>query len=652
MYFNMDIKLKTRAGFQNSVLHNHRKEKEPKDNIDYSRTKDNYYIIGSNDENYILSSHIEETEKSRLQKTGKIKAIRKDANVAISFVFSASPEHFFDFERSKMTREKWEALDISNGEKDKAKIAEVWKTLKKEKVKEFEEIIIQHLKEVHKENIINLQCHLDEKGVHFHGLVSCRVDTPKGKKLSAKEYYTRTTLAEWNKDIRARMKKIGLEAKKEEPMPPIPTNEHHTEQAPEIPKGTQRPKVQKPNKILGLHYPNDEVEKAFETYEQRERALKKDNATLLKMVYENNNYRVNYKNLQKQNKELSRENKRMKNKIYNMTEQEKEDLRSIPCSEVLEALGYRGTPEGTTTRYKAEGLNLVVTEASNKFFDNKTMMGGYGAIDLLINQFRYSFKEAIDFLSGKFSAVEIAKVASRAKPEDVAKVLEEAVEEFQKLPDVGKEYNFERVKDYLTVERKISPKIVDHLVKNNLLYADRKNNCVFTNEQRTFAFLRGTVKGKKFVANKGKLDFIKYNFQKEQSKENVFLFESAIDALSFFTLTKKQGSYIVLNGSGMINKINDLKLQDYNNVYCCFDKDEQGNKFDVKIKEALPTSNVVILKPNLKDFNEDLTNGNATTFEQYTATGDLANSEAIARKTSKIARNPTDRDKQVGFKIR
>ena len=39
MYFNMDVKLRNRTEFQNSVLHNHRKEKEPKENIDYERTK-------------------------------------------------------------------------------------------------------------------------------------------------------------------------------------------------------------------------------------------------------------------------------------------------------------------------------------------------------------------------------------------------------------------------------------------------------------------------------------------------------------------------------------------------------------------------------------------------------------------------------------
>ena len=37
-------------------------------------------------------------------------------------------------------------MDISNSEKDKRKIAEVWKTLNEEKVKEFEKIVLEHMK--------------------------------------------------------------------------------------------------------------------------------------------------------------------------------------------------------------------------------------------------------------------------------------------------------------------------------------------------------------------------------------------------------------------------------------------------------------------------------------------------------------------------
>lgn len=103
----------------------------------------------------------------------------------------------------------------------------------------------------------------------------------------------------------------------------------------------------------------------------------------------------------------------------------------------------------------------------------------------------------------------------------------------------------------------------------------------FVNKNKTFAFLRGTVANKKFVANKGKVDFLKYELNDNNSKD-VFLFESVIDALSFKTATGANGTYIVFNGSGMINRIDELQLQKNNNVYCCFDKDEQGEVFDDK----------------------------------------------------------------------
>ena len=647
MYFNMDVKLRNRTEFQNSVLHNHRKEKEPKENIDYERTKNNYYIFGSNNENEILSKQLDETKESRKQKNGTIKGIRKDANLAMSFVFSASPEFFFDFKKSKMNIDKWNSMDISNSEKDKRKIAEVWKTLNEEKVKEFEKIVLEHMKEKHGKNLISIACHRDEKGLHYHALVSCRVETSKGKKLSAKEYYTRTTLAEWNADIRPRMKALGLEAKKEEPEPPLTTKEHSSRQAPDVPAETPRPAIPNIKKGL-LGYKTEDVESRFEIHNQREIALKKDNQKLRRHIDKMNNSYVNYENIKLQNSQLKKENTKMKNKLYKMTEEEKEDLRAISCSDVLSNLGYIGKKEGTTTRFKNDEMNIVVDEKTNKFIDNKTGQGGYGSIDILINVFGYKFKEAVEFLSSKFTSNQVAKVASVAVKSDVKKFLEDSIEEQkQELPKVGKEFNFDRVKDYLINQRKVSSKIVNDLIHKKLLYADKNNNCVFVNKNNTFAFLRGTVANKKFVANKGKVDFLKYDFNDNNSKD-VFLFESVIDALSFKTSTNANGTYIVFNGSGMINRIDELQLHKYNNVYCCFDKDEQGEVFDDKIKNALP--NAIVIKPNLKDFNEDLKNGN-TTSSQYIAARNLANAKAIARETEQVARNSTNGNQQTRFKI-
>ena len=46
-------------------------------------------------------------------------AVRKDANRAIEFVLSASPEYFYDFEKAGITRDDWEKITIENlGEKN------------------------------------------------------------------------------------------------------------------------------------------------------------------------------------------------------------------------------------------------------------------------------------------------------------------------------------------------------------------------------------------------------------------------------------------------------------------------------------------------------------------------------------------------------
>ena len=179
-----------------------------------------------------------------------------------------------------------------------------------------------------------------------------------------------------------------------------------------------------------------------------------------------------------------------------------------------------------------------------------------------------------------------------------------------------------------------------------MIYADAKNNCVFTNKQKTFAFIRGTYKAKRYVANRGKVDFLKYDFNKSNSKD-IYLFESAIDALSFRTSTNKDGEYIVLNGNGMISRVAELQLED-KKLNLCFDNDEQGKAFCDKLSKQFDCN---VYKPNGKDFNEDLSNGNSTEYKPI-AVGNSTNSKAVGGKANEASTNPADRDKQTHIKIR
>ena len=139
---------------------------------------------------------------------------------------------------------------------------------------------------------------------------------------------------------------------------------------------------------------------------------------------------------------------------------------------------------------------------------------------------------------------------------------------------------------------------------------------------------------------------MKYDFNKSQSKD-VYLFESAIDALSFRTSTSKDGEYIVLNGSGMISRVAELQLEN-KNLNLCFDNDDQGKAFCDKLSKQFDCN---IYTPKGKDFNEDLSNGNTTEYEPITARNST-NTEAIRRKASEASTNSTDRNKQTNIKIR
>jgi len=441
MYFNVDIKTLTASAFRNVVLHNHRKEKIDKPNIDYERSHSNYYLFGSDDENKVLRNHILETRNSRKLASGKIRKIRNDANVALSFVFSASPEFFFDFEKTKMTREIWNPLEISNSEREKNIINNVWKTLNKERVKEYEKIILEHMREIHGDNLINVMCHLDEKNVHFHCLVSPRVETDNGLKLSAKDYYRRASLNQWNKDIRSRMSKLGLSANKEVSDVPTTVSEHRENVAAQqeakkeleqgLPPAVPRPpatKLKKQEYVFGVisYYKADDVEEHIKTALERTNALKKEVRSLRKKNTELIEEASQIRGVKNRYKKSQIENTKMRKKIQKIEEEQLENLRSIPVEEIFEDFGMMPKREGSTIRFKDENFNIVVTPDTNRFIDNKKMLGGYGAIDALTKVFKHSFREAVEYLSSKFSTQRVAKVILENK-EETEKIIENII---------------------------------------------------------------------------------------------------------------------------------------------------------------------------------------------------------------------------------
>ena len=131
-------------------------------------------------------------------------AVRKDANRAIEFVLSASPEYFYDFEKAGITRDDWEKITIENlGEKKYwERLAEIKKFTIQENVEKWKKNLVQWVNSDPdlKDNVINLVIHDDEKTLHAHLLVTPIVNG----KLTAKQFFTPAKATAWQDSYAAK----------------------------------------------------------------------------------------------------------------------------------------------------------------------------------------------------------------------------------------------------------------------------------------------------------------------------------------------------------------------------------------------------------------------------------------------------------------
>lgn len=206
-----------------TAAHNHNlrasKTKTEK-NVDRSKTHLNEILLGSEETIKTINAIIEnETDQT---------TIRKDANRAIELVLSASPEHFYDFEKAGITREQWDELKPSNYKNNMdsywKKVNHVKKYIKPGALDAWKKNCQAWSKENFGKNIVNLVLHMDEKTPHMHLLV---VPIVKNK-LTAKQFFTPANSAKWQASYAQKtglMKGVSSETKHETAM------EHELKQA-------------------------------------------------------------------------------------------------------------------------------------------------------------------------------------------------------------------------------------------------------------------------------------------------------------------------------------------------------------------------------------------------------------------------------------
>lgn len=175
-----------------TALHNHNlraSASKTETNVNRNRSNENELLLGSRDTVKTLNQIIDDLDLKT--------AVRKDANRAIEIVLSASPEHFYDFEKAGITREQWDELIPANYE-DRMdvywkKIARVQKNFKKDNFEKWKADTVAWAKKEFGKNIVNLVLHMDEKTPHCHLLLTPVVDG----KLTAKQFFTPITARRW-----------------------------------------------------------------------------------------------------------------------------------------------------------------------------------------------------------------------------------------------------------------------------------------------------------------------------------------------------------------------------------------------------------------------------------------------------------------------
>ncbi len=209
----------------------------------------------------------------------------------------------------------------------------------------------------------------------------------------------------------------------------------------------------------------------------------------------------------------------------------------------LEKNGYELRQKGRNSICLDEHDSLIITPSENKWYWFSKQIGGIGCLDFVKKYEGLDFKSAMNKIIGKGSQY------SSFNKQD-SKVIKKEKEFIlpPKVDDTSKVYH------YLCDIRKIKRELVDRMIAENKLYQDNRNNCVFVGYDMAgiprYALRVGTNPNYKFKgevegSNKAFAPSPRYN----PRSDNVAVFESVIDALSYESMTVAEPSNtIALSG--------------------------------------------------------------------------------------------------------
>ena len=285
----------------------------------------------------------------------------------------------------------------------------------------------------------------------------------------------------------------------------------------------------------------------------------------------------------------------------------------------LNARGEQLVKSGREYRWKKHDS---VTVSGNRWYRHSQNKGGY-PVDFVMEFYHATFPEAVKMLIDEEG--EGRQKSCLAPSPDF------------RLPE--KSETNETVIKYLTEIRRLEKDLVEEWIAGGNIYEEKKHhNVVFVGRDADgiprYAHCGGTggIKYRGDVAGSDK----SYGFCHRGEDNQLFVFEAAIDLLSFIQLFPKdwkKRSYLSLGGVSSVALMTFLSERpQITSVFLCLDNDHAGNEACEKLAGEIPDGyRVIRLKPARKDWNEILCDENADRKKviQETVTMKMQEKEAL-----------------------
>ncbi len=264
----------------------------------------------------------------------------------------------------------------------------------------------------------------------------------------------------------------------------------------------------------------------------------------------------------------------------------------------ISSLNLKLKKEGSSYYRSEEHSSLLFKLGRNGFwiFDWNSRNERGDLIKFVSIYYNLDFVHAVEFLVGE---------TVETKQEHLKKITIPKSETKLKMP--LKNADMRRVIAYLNKTRCIKQKTIQYLIDKKLLYQDVNGNCVFTwvslEGKKIGAELNGTLTSKRFKGIAQGSEWAEgFNIHSGQIK-TIYVFESAIDLLSFTNLNKCQNCMLI-SMSGLKKEVIHNYANKFPNadIVMCIDNDAAADNF-IKRNNFNKYKRII---PKYKDFNEDL----------------------------------------------